>query len=62
LEREKHGKNFGANNRTAAIETHEDSNSGGERGIRTPQSSAENKENPHNDSQRDSQILVPRQF
>jgi len=32
---------------------------GGERGIRTPQNSADNNGNPHNDSQRDSQISVP---
>ena len=32
---------------------------GGERGIRTPQFPADNKGNPHDDSQRDSQISVP---
>jgi hypothetical protein len=32
---------------------------GGERGIRTPQFPADNKGNPHNDTQRDSQISVP---
>jgi hypothetical protein len=34
-------------------------NYGGERGIRTPQFPADNKGNPHNDTQRDSQISVP---
>jgi hypothetical protein len=32
---------------------------GGERGIRTPQFPADNKGNPHDDTQRDSQISVP---
>jgi hypothetical protein len=33
-------------------------NFGGERGIRTPQNPANNNGNPHDDSQRDSQISV----
>jgi hypothetical protein len=33
--------------------------SGGERGIRTPRFPTHNKGNPHNDTQIDSQILVP---
>ena len=35
------------------------SGNGGERGIRTPRFPAHNKGNPHNDTQRDSQISVP---
>jgi hypothetical protein len=42
---------------TAVTAGHENG-TGGERGIRTPQNSADNNGNPHNDSQRDSQFPV----
>jgi hypothetical protein len=52
--------NIDENHNASSIVTfgHENEN-GGERGIRTPSNSAENNGNPHNNSQRDSQIPVP---
>jgi hypothetical protein len=43
---------------TAVTAGHENG-TGGERRIRTPQFPADNKGNPHNDTQRDSQFSVP---
>jgi hypothetical protein len=42
-----------------AVTTGHENGTGGERGIRTPHFPTNNNGNPHDDSQRDSQISVP---